>query len=134
MFLPLLAAAVMYHGTIISVIDGDTVKAEIPGFPVPWNPVNVRINGIDTPEHVMPPAQSACEVPLGLAATAFTKTFVHPGDKVTFVYTRGTHDKYDRLLATMTLANGQDYGSIMVAHGYARPYNQVTGLHKPPWC
>ena len=45
---------VAYPATVVSVIDGDTVKVHVPGFPVAFDPIGVRINGIDTPEHVMP--------------------------------------------------------------------------------
>lgn len=124
---------VIYHATVLEVIDGDTLKVRVPGWPLPFDPIDVRIQGIDTPEHVRPPAQTACEVKLGLAARDFARTLVVPGQMITVTWS-GVHDKYGRLLGRVTLPDGRDLGRTLVAANQARPYGGDAGLHKAPWC
>lgn len=133
MFLPFAAAALIYHATVIHAVDGDTLKVSIKGWPAPVNPISVRIVGIDTPEHLRPPAQSDCEVTLGLKAAVFARTLVKAGDTVTLVWA-GRHEKYGRFLGTATLPDGRDWGQTMISGGFARAYGVNGDLHKAPWC
>ena len=45
-----LAGEFWYDATVVSVLDGDTVKVKILAWPEPLQLVSVRIDGIDTPE------------------------------------------------------------------------------------
>lgn len=128
---PAAAETIAYQAKVLKVIDGDTIKVEVAGWPAPFNPINVRIDGIDTPEKKMPPAKSMCEVALGHAATGYALKTVRVGSMVTVNYDTTKHDKYGRLLGTMKLEDGRDYGSIMIAGGFARPYDGGT---KSVWC
>jgi micrococcal nuclease len=125
-----------YQVVVEKVIDGDTLKVQaLSGWPAFDQPdMDVRIYGIDTPEHIMPPAQAACEVALGIKASTYARSIVAVGSTVILHYTWGYHDKYGRILATVTLPNGQDYGTAMVVAGFARPYGADGSLHKTPWC
>jgi micrococcal nuclease len=128
---PAAAATIDYQAKVIKVIDGDTIKVVIAGWPVPYNPDDVRIDGIDTPEKRMPPGKSLCEVKLGEAASAYAKTVIRLGSTVVVHYDTTKHDKYGRLLGTVTLEDGRDYGKLMVDGGFAKPYDGGT---KSIWC
>ncbi len=131
----IILAVVMYPATVLKVIDGDTVRVEVKTWPAPFTPIDVRIKGIDTPEHAFPPAQTRCEVPLGNAAAGFAKSIAKPGDKVKLIYTLGDHDKYGgRILASVKLADGREWGQTLISAGFARPYGTDGNLHKAPWC
>lgn len=132
--LEILAAAIVYQATVLSVTDGDTLRVRVPGWPEAFSPVAVRVYGLDTPEKRKPPARSACEVALGLRASAYAKTLAKPGDAVRVVYKPGRDDKYRRLLADVTLADGRDWAAAMIDAGYARRYGGPYGLTKRPWC
>lgn len=125
------AQPVSYEARVDHVIDGDTVAVRITDWPAPFTPISVRILGIDTPEHVKPPAQAACEVVLGKQAIVAAKTLLHPADKIVVTWDGKHRDKYGRLLATVRLASGVDYGAEMIARHVARAYD---GGHKDKWC
>jgi endonuclease YncB( thermonuclease family) len=131
--LALFAAAIVYHATVVHAVDGDTLRVHVAHFPAPFDPIDVRIFGVDTPEHVKPPAQTDCEVTLGLKAAVFARTLVKPGDAITVTWSR-KHDKYGRLLGSVTLPDGRDWASVMIAAGLGRPYGQDGDLHKAAWC
>ncbi len=120
-----------YTVAVTKIVDGDSfdfaLPADWPAFVKP----EARIAGIDTPEHQRPAAQTLCEVALGVAATVFAKTILHPGDVVVIHWDGKTHEKYGRLIGTVTLPDHTDYGAAMIAHGSARAYG---GGHKDPWC
>jgi len=134
MLMILAAATIAYHATVLKVIDGDTITVHVPGWPAPFDPIGVRIYGLDAPEHQKPPAQTVCEVAMGLDAQAFARTLVKPGQSVTVTYTKGVNDKYGRLLGRVTLPDGRDWSAVMIGAGMARPYGEDGNLHKAPWC
>ena len=131
--LAFLAAALVYHATVIHGVDGDTLRVAIHGWPKPVNPIDVRVVGIDTPEHMRPPAQSDCEVGLGLKAALYARGLVKPGDTVTLTWS-GHHEKYGRFLGAVTLPDGRDWAATMIAAGLGRAYGVDGDLHKAPWC
>lgn len=131
--LALLVAAIVYQATVVNAVDGDTLRVKVDGWPAPFTPIDVRVYGVDTPEHRMPPAQAACEVELGQRAADYAKSLIKPGDVVRVTWV-GRREKWGRLLATVTLPDGRDWAQTMVAGGYARPYGQDGNLHKQPWC
>jgi micrococcal nuclease len=131
--LAIFAAALAWHATVLKVVDGDTLRISVRGWPAPFTPIDVRVVGVDAPEHVRPPAQAQCEVALGLKAQAYARGLVAPGQAVTVTWS-GHHEKYGRLLARVTLPDGRDWGQAMVAAGLARAYGADGSLHKQPWC
>jgi endonuclease YncB( thermonuclease family) len=132
--LTLLAAAIVYQATVVKVIDGDTLKVHVAGFPAPFDPINVRIVGLDTPEHRMPPAKAQCEVALGVKAAEFAQQLVTPGQTVSVTYTLGVNDKYGRLLGSVTLPDGRDWAATMIKAGEGRSYGLDGHLTKAGWC
>lgn len=128
------AASIAYHATVLKVVDGDTITVHVQGWPAPFDPIGVRIFGLDAPEHQKPPAQTVCEVAMGLQARAYARTLVKPGQAVTVTYTKGVNDKYGRLLGRVTLPDGHDWSDVMISAGMARPYGNNGSLHKDPWC
>lgn len=124
------AERVSYQAVVVSVSDGDTFRAHVEGWPAPFDPVAVRVGNLDTPESRKPPAKKLCEVELGKRASAFAKSLLHPGDKIVVIWS-GSKEKYGRLLSSVTLSDGRDFATVMIAAGHARAYD---GGRKVPWC
>lgn len=128
-----LAAKVLalYPATVVKVEDGDTVKVTVPAFAnTPFQTLSVRIMGIDTPESSKAHAKCADEITAGKTASQYAKTLVRPGDKVMIGYVG--LDKYGgRILGYITLPDGRDWSTIMLASGQALPYDGKT---KANWC
>jgi len=124
----------VWPAEIVKVVDGDTVRVNIARWPEPFTPVDIRIKGIDTPEHDMLHAQTRCEVALGRAAQDFGRAMAKPGDKVKVIWIVGDQDKYGRILGTIKLADGREWGSTLISAGLARPYGVNGDLHKQIWC
>lgn len=120
----------IFHGTIVKVVDGDTLSVNIDSWPKPYNPVEVRVYGIDTPETHMPPGKCIKELKLGFTAKVWAKNKLPIGTKVTISWI-GKHEKYGRLLATVRDSTGWDLGVEQVKAGNARPY---FGAKKSDWC
>jgi micrococcal nuclease len=98
------------------VYDGDTPVCTITlGLGVGLTSARVRVNGINAPEN---------STPEGQAATEFAKTLVQPGDTVTLTSpgSLGRRDNYGRVLASVTLPDGRDWGQVMVESGHASTY------------
>jgi endonuclease YncB( thermonuclease family) len=100
---------------VVKLYDGDTFTARVA---LGWNVSvtnRVRVNGINAPELATPEGQAAEE---------YAATLVHPGDTVTLTShgPNGTFDNYGRLLCTVGLADGRDFGSLMVESGNAVAY------------
>lgn len=79
------------RGTVIRVIDGDTVDVEIAG-----TEQRVRLLNIDTPETVDPDKEVEC---LGPEASEYLKNLLAPGDQVKLEYDIERTDHYGRTLA-----------------------------------
>ena len=101
-------------GTVVEVVDGDTVRVELPS-----GLETVRIIGIDTPEVVHPTEPEAC---YGAEATAFAKRTLD-GQPVTLELdpTQDERDRYDRLLAHVHVGDGL-YAADAIAAGYGIHY------------
>lgn len=97
--------------TVLSVHDGDTatVMADL-GWRITLQ-VTVRILHINAPE---------LATPEGKGARDYAKTLLVVGSLVTLASKE--LDKYGRSLGTLTLGDGTDFGSLMIAGGYAVPY------------
>lgn len=107
-------------GTVIDVIDGDTVDIEIAGIEE-----RVRLLGIDTPEVFL--ADGAAPECFGPESSAFTAELLTEGARVRLERDVVGRDDYGRLLAYIyVLDDGEVTGGSMVneaivRHGYARP-------------
>lgn len=105
-----------YLAKVVRVVDGDTVHLDVDlGFYVELHDRSVRVQHIDSPE-------LATEA--GKNARAYAQGLLPVGSTVT-LYSR-VLDKYGRVLGTLTLADGRDYGNTMIAAGQAVAYEGGT--------
>lgn len=115
------------------IADGDTFSCiAIPPLWGPYRIAHVRIAGIDTPESMAQLAKCAKELRLGKIAKAEIKRRVQPGTVVTMVWS-GETEKYGRVLASVTLPDGKDWGDEMIRLGMAKRYTSAN-LTKSDWC
>jgi micrococcal nuclease len=102
-------------GTVVRVVDGDTVIVRGPG----GRTEDVRLIGIDTPETVDPRRPVGC---FGPEASAYAKHLL-TGRTVVLRYDRELHDRYGRFLAYLWLPGGVGFvNARLVELGYARAY------------
>lgn len=118
-----------FQATIIQVVDGDTVIVHVDGFPLPFEHMNVRLDGIDTPESRRNDAKCEKELRLGLIAKAWLKEKLPPGTKVKVIWS-GESEKFGRLLAAIIL-DGENINRSLVRLGHAVEYHGAT---KNSWC
>lgn len=102
----------VYKGEIVRVVDGDTCILDLDmGMRIWQKHVRVRIAKIDAPE------LSTAE---GKAAKTYIEGMVSIGQSV--VVTSHAFDKYGRLLASISWADGLDWANLMLASNNAVPY------------
>jgi micrococcal nuclease len=77
--------------TVVRVIDGDTIVADLSGAET-----TIRLLNIDTPETKHPDKPVQC---LGVEATDYTKSLLAPGDRIELAYDVQRLDPYGRTLA-----------------------------------
>lgn len=119
--LPLLLATLVLPkdgdeaGTVLRVVDGDTLQVRIDG-----RKEKVRLIGVDTPESVDPrrPVQ-----PFGKEAAEFTRRLAG-GKAVTLRGEDGTpgRDRYNRLLRYVYLPDGTLLNAEIIRQGYGHAY------------
>lgn len=105
-----------YPATVLRVVDGDTVHLDVDlGFFIELHDRSVRIAHIDAPE---------LSTDAGKAARDFAQTLLPVGTAVVLI----SHelDKYGRVLGTITLPDGRDFGQVMLATDHAVPYEGGT--------
>ena len=109
---------------LISVTDGDTVKARVPV----WDGVEivtaVRLSGIDTPE-----LKGKCPAEKALALKAKARLAELLTGSITISEIKP--DKFAGRVDALVSVNGQDVAGILVADGLARQY---TGGARGSWC
>jgi len=88
---PAPAAAPTDRGTVVAVVDGDTVDIDLGG-----RTERVRLLGIDTPETVDPDRPVGCHGP---EASALTHSLLPDGTAVRLERDEEARDRYGRLLA-----------------------------------
>ena len=110
------AAVPFTAGTVVRVVDGDTILVRGPG----GRTEDVRLIGIDTPETVDPRRPVGC---FGPEASAYAKHLLG-GRHVLLRYDRELHDRYGRFLAYIWLPgrSGLFVNARVVELGYARAY------------
>lgn len=99
-------------GTVIEVIDGDTVDLSIAG-----KRQRVRLIGIDTPETKHPTKPVQC---YGPEATKFTESLLRRGTKIHIERDTEARDTYDRLLVYLYRDSDNMFINLeLVLQGYA---------------
>ncbi len=134
-----------YQAKTIKVIDADTLRVFVEVWPMDFKRVDVRLNGIDTPEKRSTGCSAlyggkAADVPahikqrekqLGLKATEFVKAHVKPQD--TLQLTDVKLGKYaGRAVGRLALSDGRDLAELLIQHGHAVTYD--GGTKAAPWC
>lgn len=100
-------------GTVIDVIDGDTVDLAIAG-----HRQRVRLIGIDTPETKHPNKPVQC---YGPQATLFTESLLTDGTEVRIERDAEARDAYDRLLVYLYRTSDNMFVNLqIVLQGFAR--------------
>lgn len=100
---------------VVSVTDGDTLKVSRQG-----QTQIVRVLGIDSPETEFSERGEEC---FATEATAEARRLLT--NQQVFLQSDDTQDrfdKYNRLLAYITLADGRDFGQQMIQQGFAQEY------------
>ncbi|MEK7632240.1 MAG: thermonuclease family protein [Patescibacteria group bacterium] len=107
------------RATVVSVVDGDTVKVDIAGIRE-----TIRIIGINTPETVDPRKPVEC---FGKEASARAKELLTSQTiELEADATQGEQDKYGRLLRYVFLPDGSNFGKTMITEGFAYEYTYST--------
>lgn len=114
-----------YTGTVLGVVDGDTVDLMVDlGFSV-HHKIRVRLYGVNTPESR---TKDAAEKEMGLKAKEFTKDWL-TNHKVVFIKTIvDKNEKYGRVLAEIYSSGDVGNPSTaclnkdIISAGYAREY------------
>lgn len=100
------------EGTVIEVIDGDTVDLSIAG-----SRQRVRLIGIDTPETKHPTKPVEC---YGPEATSFTESLLARGTKIRIERDLEARDTYGRLLVYLYRVSDNLFINLeLVLQGYA---------------
>lgn len=113
-----------YAAVITRVVDGDTVQADVDlGFHVWLRGAMFRLLGCNAIEH---------DQPGGAEATANLATLLPAGTPV--VLTSVKVDKYGgRYDCSITLPDGRDLVSLLIAGQWAAPWDGTGPKPVPPW-
>jgi endonuclease YncB( thermonuclease family) len=128
----------VFDGTVSKVSDGDTFQITITEWPAGCGAIQIRVQGIDTPESSKQFASKKCpvrEVRRGLEAKTRAKSLLPIGSRVT-VRGMGKADTYGRRLGHVETENGGDVATVLLSEGLARRYDPLVdkSFTKPNWC
>ncbi|MBM3484988.1 MAG: hypothetical protein FJX66_17095 [Alphaproteobacteria bacterium] len=113
------ATADLVHVRVVTVIDGDTIRAVMP-----WGAIErIRVLGIDAPELG---ERSPCPA-FGERAKLHLAGLLRQGP---VTVETGRRDRYERVLGVVRVS-GQDVAPLMIEARLARPYD---GGYRQPWC
>jgi micrococcal nuclease len=114
-----------YKGTVLSVVDGDTMDLMIDlGFSI-HHKIRVRLYGVNTPESR---TKDLAEKEMGLKAKAFTKDWLDRHQTVFLKTVVDKNEKYGRVLAEIYSSGDIDSPATaclnkdIIEAGYARAY------------
>jgi len=79
-----------YTGTVIRVVDGDTVKISSTVFPAESNPMSLRFVDVYAPERSRR-AMCQKEMQLGMKASEYLNSIIKPDAQVEFTFERWDH-------------------------------------------
>jgi endonuclease YncB( thermonuclease family) len=114
-----------YDATLVKVIDGDTLKLDVMIWPGLTQRINLRLNGVNTPESR---SKKPCEKALAKKATEFTRRFVQ---RASLSISNVKNGKYaGRVLGSVT-ADGKDLVGALIESGNGRAYD---GGKREGWC
>ena len=114
-----------YRAEIVSIYDGDTVRADVHlGLDVVLLDQPLRLVGFDTPE-----IRGSCEREILRAEKARNRLLQLLGSGAVTVHLDGK-GKYGRWLATVYV-DGADVAEVMIGEGHAREYQ---GEARKGWC
>ena len=116
------AAADLVPVRVVSIIDGDTFRAALPGGAIE----RIRVRGIDAPEigeHARCPAEAA----LAERAKLHLGELLQQGS---VTVETGRRDRWSRVLGVVRVS-GRDVAPLMISAAVARPY---AGGRRQPWC
>ena len=100
-------------GTLISVIDGDTINVNVNG-----KTQRVRLIGIDTPETKHPNKKIEC---YGMEANRYVNTLLPKNTKVIIHLDKETKDKYGRMLAYVYIKHNNLFVNLdLIQKGFAK--------------
>ncbi|CAG1001470.1 MAG: thermonuclease family protein [Rhizobiaceae bacterium] len=111
---------------VISILDGDTLRAAAFVWPGQEITVNVRIRGIDAPE-----MKSRCDTERGAAHRARAALEAIVGRGPVRLRDIGGGKYYGRVLADVEAADGTAVGAALLSLDLVRPYG---GGRRAPWC
>ena len=114
-----------YDADLVRVLDGDTVQVDVRLWPGLAQRINLRVNGIDTPEKR---TRNLCEKEKGLAATAYAEQMLAGAELTIDQIALG---KYAGRVLGALYVDGVDFGAAMIEAGHARPYDGGT---RQEWC
>lgn len=108
--------AAVLHGTVMRVIDGDTLVVRLPG-----DPIRVRLHAVDAPE---------MNQPGGLEAKRALLDMVH---NRTVQLRPVKQDRYERLVAVV-YRDALEINQEMVRQGHAWAYRRYMSRSAPGYC
>ena len=115
-----------YRVDLIKTIDGDTYKFAVHIWPGLTQVINLRVNGINTPEKR---TRRKCEKAAGIRASEFGNSLISKANDV-IVHDVKLGKFAGRVLGKISV-DGKDLGEIMILAGHAKPY---FGGRRGPWC
>lgn len=116
-----LTTGYLNRAKVIHWHDGDTVELEVDVWPDDTRTVHCRLDGLDTPELGKPGAAEA---------TARDNQLAPAGTVLMLSAKAHPEDKYGRLLAQLTTADGVSINGTLLTEGLAKAYSggSKTGL------
>jgi micrococcal nuclease len=117
-------------GRVLKIVDGDSLRVRIAGWPRAVNPVELRLDGVDTPE-LPPRAKCAAEFDMARRARDFVLARLPPDSGIAIAWTAHRYDSFGRMLVKVAAADVADLGEALLGAGLAREYH---GGRRAGWC
>lgn len=116
-----------YRATVLRVVDGDTVHADVDlGFDA-HQLMTLRLAGINAPEHGTPEGEAATAA---LKELIYGPTLGHLANPPNVIHAvvmlhtfKDKREKFGRYLATLFTLTGVDINAAMIAGGHAVAYD-----------